>query len=50
MIRIMDELNFVPSNTITIYCDKKSIILIVKNLVFHVRTKLIEFHHHFIRD
>jgi hypothetical protein len=33
-----------------IYIDNKSTISIVKNLVFHQRTKHIEIRHHFIRD
>ena len=33
-----------------IYCDKKSSILMTKNLVFHGRTKNIELQQHFIRE
>nr|GFB87286.1 putative ribonuclease H-like domain-containing protein [Tanacetum cinerariifolium] len=33
-----------------IYIDNESTICIVKNLVFHSKTKHIEFRHHFIRD
>ncbi|GJT23493.1 hypothetical protein Tco_0893430 [Tanacetum coccineum] len=33
-----------------IYIDNESIICIVKNLVFHAKTKHIEIRHHFIRD
>ncbi|GJX56208.1 putative ribonuclease H-like domain-containing protein [Tanacetum coccineum] len=33
-----------------IYIDNESIIYIVKNLVFHSKTKHIEIRHHFIRD
>ncbi|GJU82378.1 putative ribonuclease H-like domain-containing protein [Tanacetum coccineum] len=33
-----------------IYIDKESTICIVKNLVFHSKTKHIEIRHHFIRD
>nr|GEW05581.1 putative ribonuclease H-like domain-containing protein [Tanacetum cinerariifolium] len=39
--------NLVNTN---IYIDNKSIICIVKNLVFHSKTKHIVFRHHFIRD
>nr|GEX82678.1 putative reverse transcriptase, RNA-dependent DNA polymerase [Tanacetum cinerariifolium] len=35
---------------IKIYIDNESIICIVKNLVFHSKTKHIEIRHHFIRD
>ncbi|GJX07878.1 hypothetical protein Tco_0195810, partial [Tanacetum coccineum] len=34
----------------TIYIDNESTICIVKNLVFHSKTKYIEIRHHFIRD
>ena len=34
----------------TIYIDNQSTICIVKNPVFHNRTKHIEIRHHFIRD
>ncbi|GJV30730.1 hypothetical protein Tco_1387178 [Tanacetum coccineum] len=33
-----------------IYIDNESTICIVKNLVFHSKTKHIEIRHHFIRD
>ncbi|GJS65611.1 putative ribonuclease H-like domain-containing protein [Tanacetum coccineum] len=33
-----------------IYIDNESTICVVKNLVFHSKTKLIEIRHHFIRD
>jgi len=36
----------VPS---VIYCDNISSILLANNLVYHVRTKHIEVHYHFIR-
>ena len=34
---------------VTIWCDMSSIQL-VKNLVFHARTKHIEVHYHFVRE
>ncbi len=34
---------------VVIYCDNISSILLVNNLVYHVRTKPIEVHYHFIR-
>nr|GEY25748.1 putative ribonuclease H-like domain-containing protein [Tanacetum cinerariifolium] len=40
-------LNFMNTK---IYIDNKSTICIVKNLVFHSKTKHIEIRHHFIRD
>jgi hypothetical protein len=35
---------------VVIYCDNISSILLVNNLVYHVRTKHIEVHYHFIRE
>jgi hypothetical protein len=35
---------------IVIYCDNISSILLANNLVYHVRTKHIEVHYHFIRE
>ncbi len=35
---------------IIIYCDNISSILLANNLVYHVRTKHIEVHYHFIRE
>ncbi len=35
---------------IVIYCDNINSILLVNNLVYHVRTKHIEVHYHFIRE
>ncbi len=35
---------------IVIYCDNNSSILLANNPVYHVRTKHIEVHYHFIRE
>ncbi len=35
---------------VVIYCDNSSSILLVNNLVYHVRTNHIEVHYHFIRE
>ncbi len=35
---------------IVIYCDNINSILLANNLVYHVRTKHIEVHYHFIRE
>jgi hypothetical protein len=35
---------------VVIYCDNISSILLAKNPVYHVRTKHIEVHYHFIRE
>jgi len=34
---------------IVIYCNNISSILLVNNLIYHVRTKHIEVHYHFVR-
>ena len=34
----------------TLHCDKQSAILLVKNLLFHAKTKKIEVKYHFIRE
>ncbi len=35
---------------VVIYCDNISSILLTNNLVYHVRTKHIEVHYHFIKE
>ncbi len=35
---------------VVIYCDNISSILFANNLVYHVRTKHIEMHYHFIKE
>jgi hypothetical protein len=35
---------------VVIYCDNINTILLVKNPVYHARTKHIEVHYHFIRE
>jgi len=35
---------------VVIYCDNISSILLANNLVYHVRTKHIEMHYHFIKE
>ncbi len=35
---------------VVIYCDNINSILLANNLVYHVRTKHIEVHYHFIRE
>jgi hypothetical protein len=35
---------------VVIYCDNISSILLINNLVYHVRTKHIEVHYHFIGE
>jgi len=35
---------------VVIYCDNINSILLANNLIYHVRTKHIEVHYHFIRE
>ena len=46
----MEELSCIPSSLTVIFCDNKSAISMMKNLMFHGRRKDIELRYHFIRD
>ena len=46
----MKELNFIPSSPTMIYYDNKSTKSMIKNPVFHGRTKHIKLRYHFNRD
>ena len=46
---LLDELG-VGQKQISIYSDSHSVICLVKNPVFHVRTKHIDVHYHFVRE
>ena len=46
----MEELSCIPSSLTMIFCDNKSTISMMKNLMFHGRRKDIELRYHFIRD
>ena len=35
---------------VVIYCDNISNIMLANNLVYHVRTKHVEVHYHFVRE
>ena len=46
--RLLKDLQVEVSDPTTIYCDNLSSIQLVKNPVFHARTKHIEMHYHFV--
>ena len=48
--RILKELGVLIKDPIRLYCDNMSSIYLVRNPVFHARTKHIEVHYHFIRE
>jgi hypothetical protein len=48
--KLLSNLGQSVNALVVIYCDNISIILLANNLVYHVRTKHIEVHYHFIRE
>jgi hypothetical protein len=46
----LSELNIIPVQKIKLLIDNQSIISLVKNAVFHNRTKHIAIHYHFMRE
>ena len=48
--RLLEELTFIQTRSMRIYCDNKAAISIVHNLVLHDRTKHIEVDKHFIKE
>ncbi len=48
--KLLSDLGQLVNVPVVIYCDNISSILLVNNLVYHVRTKHIEVHYHFIRE
>ena len=48
--RILDDLQQDDKEPTTLFCDNMSTIAMIRNLVFHNRTKYIEIRHHFIRE
>ncbi|MCO5611913.1 hypothetical protein L7F22_066172 [Adiantum nelumboides] len=46
----MADFGFDNVDSVTIYCDNISSIMLAKNPVYHARTKHIEVHYHFIRE
>ncbi|MCO5566319.1 hypothetical protein L7F22_019996 [Adiantum nelumboides] len=47
---LMAAFGFDNVDSVTIYCDNISSIMLAKNPVYHARTKHIEVHYHFIRE
>ncbi|MCO5614224.1 hypothetical protein L7F22_068504 [Adiantum nelumboides] len=47
---LMADFGFDNVDSVTIYCDNISSIMLAKNSVYHARTKHIEVHYHFIRE
>jgi len=47
--KLLSDLGQLMDVPVVIYCDNISNILLANNLVYHVRTKHIEVHYHFIR-
>ena len=48
--KILEDLKFVQQRPTDILCDNKSVIAIVKNPVFHGKTKHIKVKYHAIRE
>jgi len=48
--KLLGDLGLHVDIQVVIYCDNLSNIQLVRNLVFHARTKHIEVHYHFIRE
>ena len=50
LMQLMKDLEQPVDYAVPLYCDNQSAISLVENLVFHVRTKHVEVHYHFIRE
>lgn len=50
LIRLMTDLHQLVDYTIPLYCDNQSAVRLAENLFFHVRTKYVEVHYHFIKE
>ena len=48
--RILDDVKQTQANATVIYCDNQSTVAMMKNPVYHNRTRPIETRHHFIRS
>jgi hypothetical protein len=48
--KLLGDLGLHVDRQVVIYCDNLSSIQLVRNPVFHARTKHIEVHYHFIRE
>ncbi|XP_048228320.1 secreted RxLR effector protein 161-like [Ricinus communis] len=50
LVLLMENLHQPVDYAVPIYCDNQSVISLVKNPVFHARTKHVEVQYHFIRE
>ena len=50
LIQLMNNLHQPVDYVIPLYCDNQLAICLVENPVFHVRTKHVEVHYHFLRE
>jgi hypothetical protein len=48
--KLLSDLGQLMDAPVVIYCDNISSILLTNNLVYHVRTKHIKVHYHFIKE
>ena len=48
--RLLKDLQVEVPDPMMIYCDNLNNNLLVKNPIFHVRTKHVEVHYHFVRE
>jgi hypothetical protein len=48
--RILVDLQLDQTTPTSLFCDNQSVLKMVKNPVYHARTKHIEVHHHYIRQ
>ena len=48
--RLMDDLSVGQDSATTIYTNNQSTLAVVRNPVFHARTKHIEVHYHYVRE
>ena len=50
LMQLMNDLHQSINYVVPLYYDNQSAICLAENLVFHVRTKYVEVHYHFIRE
>ncbi|KAA0056551.1 putative mitochondrial protein [Cucumis melo var. makuwa] len=48
--QLMKDLRQEINHATTLYCDNLSVVRLAENPIFHVRTKHVEVHYHFIRE
>ena len=50
LIQLMNNLHQLVDYAVPLYCENQSAIRLMENPVFHVRTKHVEVHYHFIKE